>query len=602
MPGSPLVKAWEHLRQGNLDEAESFCRIAVTADPANPEAIHLLGLIHKEAGRTSEAERLMRLSTDLAPTRADFQANLGNLLRATGKPREAELAYRTALRASARFRPARLGLARLLIDHGHFTAAEEECRAHIAINDKDAEVWSSLGRALQGSGRSTDAISAFRRAIEIHPAYGAARHFLGGLLLQIGEPDAARIEFDAARAAGFTAPELFIGCAKARAELGQLDEAESSLRQGLELHRAHAEMQTALARLRFMRSDPDPFRDLRTACFDAPDDLRLKLALGDLLRRTGDFDAAQELLESLIELSGRRAEVLASLATVMHEKGSYLRSVSLAREAYASRPASEPIAEILAGALLSIGEGEEALTVALRWSSRLPHDQGWIAFEASALRLLGHPRYRSLYDYERFVKVYDLEVPPGWQSIATFNHDLAAAQQRLHSLSTHPLDQSLRFGTQSQRSLLRETNPAIRAFLDQLQRPLEMYRQAIGSGPDHPLSSRNHGIPEIVGCWSVRLQRGGYHVNHTHPAGWISSAYYVEVPPEVADETAQSGWIKFGEPGVPVPGATPERLVQPKPGRLVLFPSYMWHGTTPITGDQPRMTVAFDVIPKPQPR
>jgi hypothetical protein len=28
----------------------------------------------------------------------------------------------------------------------------------------------------------------------------------------------------------------------------------------------------------------------------------------------------------------------------------------------------------------------------------------------------------------------------------------------------------------------------------------------------------------------------------------------------------------------------------------------MWHGTTPITGDQPRMTVAFDVIPTPQPR
>jgi hypothetical protein len=70
----------------------------------------------------------------------------------------------------------------------------------------------------------------------------------------------------------------------------------------------------------------------------------------------------------------------------------------------------------------------------------------------------------------------------------------------------------------------------------------------------------------------------------------------------VADETTQSGWIKFGEPGLPVPGATPERLVQPKPGRLVLFPSYMWHGTTPITGDQPRMTVAFDVIPNPQPR
>ena len=32
-------------------------------------------------------------------------------------------------------------------------------------------------------------------------------------------------------------------------------------------------------------------------------------------------------------------------------------------------------------------------------------------------------------------------------------------------------------------------------------------------------------------------------------------------------------------------------------GRLVLFPSYMWHGTTPITGDAPRLTIAFDAVP-----
>jgi hypothetical protein len=71
----------------------------------------------------------------------------------------------------------------------------------------------------------------------------------------------------------------------------------------------------------------------------------------------------------------------------------------------------------------------------------------------------------------------------------------------------------------------------------------------------------------------------------------------VSVPPEVADESVKSGWIKFGEPRLPVPGAGPERFVQPRPGRLVLFPSYFWHGTTPITGDAPRMTIAFDVVP-----
>jgi hypothetical protein len=30
---------------------------------------------------------------------------------------------------------------------------------------------------------------------------------------------------------------------------------------------------------------------------------------------------------------------------------------------------------------------------------------------------------------------------------------------------------------------------------------------------------------------------------------------------------------------------------------LVLFPSYFWHGTVPISGNQTRLTVAFDAVP-----
>jgi hypothetical protein len=41
-----------------------------------------------------------------------------------------------------------------------------------------------------------------------------------------------------------------------------------------------------------------------------------------------------------------------------------------------------------------------------------------------------------------------------------------------------------------------------------------------------------------------------------------------------------------------------EHFVKPKPGRLVLFPSYMWHGTVPFTTDEARMTIAFDAVPK----
>ena len=84
-------------------------------------------------------------------------------------------------------------------------------------------------------------------------------------------------------------------------------------------------------------------------------------------------------------------------------------------------------------------------------------------------------------------------------------------------------------------------------------------------------------------------------MNHTHPAGWISSAYYVSLPP-VMSADSQEGWIKFGEPRWPVPGCGIERVTQPLEGRLVLFPSYMWHGTIPFSSGE-RLTAPFDVVP-----
>jgi len=67
----------------------------------------------------------------------------------------------------------------------------------------------------------------------------------------------------------------------------------------------------------------------------------------------------------------------------------------------------------------------------------------------------------------------------------------------------------------------------------------------------------------------------------------------------VEDASARQGWIKFGEPGLDVPlKDAVRRAIQPRPGRLVLFPSYMWHCTIPFHDAQPRMTIAFDVVPK----
>jgi hypothetical protein len=69
---------------------------------------------------------------------------------------------------------------------------------------------------------------------------------------------------------------------------------------------------------------------------------------------------------------------------------------------------------------------------------------------------------------------------------------------------------------------------------------------------------------------------------------------YIALPDEAQWSDGHAGWLSLGEStdlGINLP---PIRLVEPKQGRLVLFPSTMWHGTRPFDAGE-RLTVAFDV-------
>ena len=121
----------------------------------------------------------------------------------------------------------------------------------------------------------------------------------------------------------------------------------------------------------------------------------------------------------------------------------------------------------------------------------------------------------------------------------------------------------------------------------------------LGEDSKHPFMGRKRDAFRYSGSWSSRLHDKGFHANHIHTKGWISSCYYVAVPDAAADTTAQQGWIKFGEPAFDAHLAhAVRRTVQPKPGRLVLFPSYMWHGTIPFESREARTTIAFDAVPR----
>jgi len=150
----------------------------------------------------------------------------------------------------------------------------------------------------------------------------------------------------------------------------------------------------------------------------------------------------------------------------------------------------------------------------------------------------------------------------------------------------------LRGGLQSSDNLVYLADPLMQTYLDALAGPVSDYIRQLSGDDNHPLESRCSSSFTFTGCWSVLLRPGGFHVNHTHPQGWISSP--ITCPFRQACRRQAGRLIKFGEPRWPHAGCDIERTVQPKEGRLVLFPSHFWHGTIPFSSASasPRLSMS----------
>lgn len=230
------------------------------------------------------------------------------------------------------------------------------------------------------------------------------------------------------------------------------------------------------------------------------------------------------------------------------------------------------------------------------------HDQQALAYRGLCWRLQGDPRAERLNDYDRFVATSILTPPAGQGDVAGFNARLGHRLAELHKLTRHPLEQTLRGGTQTVGDLFDRQIPEIQVVRAMIQAEVARYIAALPEDAGHPFLRRRAAAFRFSGSWSVRLRSGGHHLNHVHPEGWISSCYYVSVPPAVEAAPEPQGWLKFGESAVGL-GARERvaRMVQPKTGMLVLFPSYFYHGTTPFEDEAERLTIAFDVVPHHDP-
>ena len=111
---------------------------------------------------------------------------------------------------------------------------------------------------------------------------------------------------------------------------------------------------------------------------------------------------------------------------------------------------------------------------------------------------------------------------------------------------------------------------------------------AFGKECDFELERR----PRLDSLWVNLLKSGGHHSGHIHPHSVISGAFYVEVP-------KGSGAIRFEDPRLPLMMAAPQRAgtfvsIEPRPGLLLMWESWLRHEVLPGTGKGERLSISFN--------
>lgn len=582
-------RANDAFARGDLDTAREAALAVVAQAPRVPQVRHLLALVEKKRGDTAAAREQFAAAIELGPNDPQVHNNFANLLSDLGDNALALDHYRRAIALKPDFVDALVNLAMAAEEEERYVEARQALQTATRLQPDLAKAWLMLGLLDRGEGDLDSAATALDRALELAPDDPRAAQARARVESERGGD--AGVFFE--RAERLTPQDLDLFIAR-NADPADPHGAERRLAAKVADNPAWLDGHMALAQARGQLGTLPPETSFEEALARQPLARELWFGLIALLNRAerhGESLAAIERARSALAGDFNAAIVLDQLeAIAADEAGERERAARL----FARLPATDDFTVQIARLRHALRRGayDEAAAIAeplTAGGSAL----AW-AYLGTAWRLTGDRRHDWLAADERLIQTLDIgEAMPPLET-------LAARLRELHVMRSHPLDQSLRGGTQTDGDILVRSEPLMRQVRKALGDAIDVYVSRLPPhDPTHPTLKEPRNGARIVGGWSVRLTAQGFHVSHVHPRGWLSSAFYVSLPAGVgAQEDRHDGWLTLGVPptelGLPL---EPLRLIRPQAGRLALFPSMMWHGTLPFA-DGERLTIAFDVAPR----
>ena len=490
-------------------------------------------MLRHQEGRLAEADTLYRQSLELEPDNLQALRLCGILAR----------------------------------ERNDFSTSIKLLRQAAVIAPTDARCTSELAISEMASGDLESAESSFRRALSCDPESRRALANLGALLQR----------------------------------RGHLHEAISLHQQYLELEPTDLEVRCNLANaLMDAGLGREALEECEEALTIAPEHPLVLGNKGAVLCGLEKFESASRVLESAVTANPEDELALINLGYARSQLQQYDSAAEALRQALVLSPDNARASADLAGVLLNAGRPDQAIEVCEHFLERHPGERLTLAAYAFALHDCGREEEaHSILNYDELIQVIDIDTPPGYSDVSDFNDAIAAFVQAHPSLVASPVSKATTGGDQTGELNMGQSEDlsVLADLIDKTVREVALRWQSAGFS-NHPAMAYATDS-WLLRVWGVVLTEGGFQAPHLHPLGWLSGVYYLRLPPEMEDDREKAGWLEFGMPPKRLSAVSPPGLhaVKPKAGRLVLFPSYFHHRTRPFVSEQPRISIAFDVVP-----
>ncbi|QDV66156.1 tetratricopeptide repeat-containing sulfotransferase family protein [Crateriforma conspicua] len=359
-----LRPANEAIKQGKLREAYEICQQAISVDPANADAIGLLGIVAGRMGNHEMAARLMGDALTIRPSDNHFRRNYVTALVSLDRLPEARRCVDEGLARE----PEHAGLLSLMGvvagRDGDLDTAIEALEKAAKLQPNVPQIQYNLGELHRRRSDHQSAKAAWERCLALDPKHTDALNNLAGLCLADGDFLESLGHIQELLKLSPRSAQAFGNLSVAMHAAGDVRQAIVCLRNALTINRSQKDFRFRLVNLLISSAEfEEAEKELSDWRAMETSDARLLAITARMLERQGKLDEARQVFDSIADADRDSTPVMMTDAILCDAEGDKAGAVERLDQVVENNPDAMDqigIRFLMAKCKDSLGQYEEA--------------------------------------------------------------------------------------------------------------------------------------------------------------------------------------------------------------------------------------------------